>query len=78
MVVISRELYNGSYSMTAKPIKSLELHYTMIEFLINRDKNESKGCDMFGKQEQDANEKAKFLSGHVGESDERSAHIRWR
>ena len=26
--------YNGSYTMAAKPIKSLELHYTMIQFLI--------------------------------------------
>ena len=25
---------NGSYTMAAKPIKSLELHYTMIQFLI--------------------------------------------
>ena len=33
MVAISRAWYNGSYTMTAKPIKSLELHYTMIQFL---------------------------------------------
>ena len=26
--------YNGSYTIAAKPIKSLELHYTMIQFLI--------------------------------------------
>ena len=30
MVAISRAWYNGSYTMTAKPIKCLELHYTMI------------------------------------------------
>ena len=35
MVAISRPWYNGSYTMAAKPIKSLELHYTMIQFLIN-------------------------------------------
>ena len=33
MVAISRAWYNGSYTMAAKPIKSLELHYTMIQFL---------------------------------------------
>ena len=36
MVAISRACYNGSYTMAAKPIKSLELHYTMIQFLITR------------------------------------------
>ena len=36
MVDISRAWYNGSCSMAAKPIMSLELHiYTMIQFLIN-------------------------------------------
>ena len=36
MVAISWAWYNGSrYTMAAKPIKSLELHYTMIQFLIN-------------------------------------------
>ena len=34
MVSISRAWFNGSYTMAAKPIKSLELHYTMIKFLI--------------------------------------------
>ena len=34
MLSISRAWYNGSYTMAAKPIKSLELHYTMIQFLI--------------------------------------------
>ena len=34
MVAISQPWYNGSYTMAAKPIKSLELHYTMIQFLI--------------------------------------------
>ena len=34
MVSISRAWYNGSYTMAAKPIKSLELHYTMVQFLI--------------------------------------------
>ena len=36
MVAISRAWYNGSYTMAAKPIKSLQLHYTMIQFLINK------------------------------------------
>ena len=31
---ISRVWYNGSYTIAAKPIKTLELHYTMIQFLI--------------------------------------------
>ena len=26
--------YNGSYTMMAKPIRALELHYPMIQFLI--------------------------------------------
>ena len=34
MVAIFRASYNGSYTMAAKPIKLLELHYTMIQFLI--------------------------------------------
>ena len=36
MVTFSQAWYNGSYTMAAKPIKSLELHYTMIQFLIMR------------------------------------------
>ena len=32
MVTIPRAWYNGSYTMAAKPIKSLELRYTMIQF----------------------------------------------
>ena len=34
MVAISRIWYIGSYTIAAKPIKTLELHYTMIQFLI--------------------------------------------
>ena len=34
MVANSRTWYNGSYTMATKPIKSLELHYTMNQFLI--------------------------------------------
>ena len=34
MVAISRAWYNGSYTIAAKPIKFLEIHYTMIQFLI--------------------------------------------
>ena len=34
MDAISRVRYNGSYTMAAKPIKTLELHHTMIQFLI--------------------------------------------
>ena len=37
MVAIPRAWYNGSYTMAAKPIKFLELHYTMIQFLITCD-----------------------------------------
>ena len=33
MVAISRAWYNGSYTIFAKPIKFLELHYTMNQFL---------------------------------------------
>ena len=33
MVVISRAWCNGSHTMAAKPIKSLELHYAMTHFL---------------------------------------------
>ena len=31
---IRRAWYNGSYTMMAKPMKTLELHYPMIQFLI--------------------------------------------
>ena len=34
MDAICRVWYNGSYTIAAKPIKTLELHYTMIQFLI--------------------------------------------
>ena len=34
MDAISRVRYNGSYTIAAKPIKTLELHYTMIQFLM--------------------------------------------
>ena len=34
MVAFSRAWYNGSHAMAAKPIKCLEMHYTMIQFLI--------------------------------------------
>ena len=34
MDAISRVWYNGSYTIAAKPIKTLELHYAMIQFLI--------------------------------------------
>ena len=37
MVAFSWAWYNGSYTIAAKPIKSLELHYTMIQFLIITD-----------------------------------------
>ena len=38
MAAVFWERYNGSYTMAAKPIKSLELHYTMIQFLIQKHK----------------------------------------
>ena len=34
MVAISQPWYNGSYTIAAKPIKTLESHYTMIQFSI--------------------------------------------
>ena len=37
MDAISRVWYNGSYTIAAKPIKTLESHYTMIQFLIMSD-----------------------------------------
>ena len=30
--IISRARYNSSFIVAAKPIKSVELHYTMIQF----------------------------------------------
>ena len=33
MDAIPQVWYNGSYTIAAKPIKTLELHYTMIQFL---------------------------------------------
>ena len=36
IVAISRAWYNASYTMASKPIKSLELHYTIIQFLMKR------------------------------------------
>ena len=32
-ILIYRAWYNGSYTIMAKPIKMLELHYQMIQFL---------------------------------------------
>ena len=32
MAAISRAWYNGSYTMAAKPIRFLEMHYTIIQF----------------------------------------------
>ena len=37
MDAICRIWYNGPYTIAAKPIKTLELHYTMIQFLITSD-----------------------------------------
>ena len=37
MVSISRAWCNGSYTMPAKPIKSLEFYYRMVQFLIKED-----------------------------------------
>ena len=34
MDAISRVWYNGSYTISAKPNKTLEFHYTMTQFLI--------------------------------------------
>ena len=35
-VAISCTWYNGSYTITVKPVKTLELRYTMVQFLIIR------------------------------------------
>ena len=35
MFIIWRAWYSGSYTMMAKPIRALELHYPLIQFLIN-------------------------------------------
>ena len=35
MVAISWAWYNGSYTMVAKPIKSVEFHYTITQYLSN-------------------------------------------
>ena len=45
MVAISRPWYNCSYTMAAKPIISLELYYTMMQFLImnNSKRNKNMG-----------------------------------
>ena len=45
MGAISRPWYNGSDTMAAKPIKSLELHYTMIQFLIKKDNGLDLGAE---------------------------------
>ena len=37
MVTISPALYNGSYTMGATSIRSLEFHYTAIQFLVMDD-----------------------------------------
>ena len=36
-ISLSQAWYSGSYTMAAKPIKSLELYYTMIQVLIIAD-----------------------------------------
>ena len=36
MDAVSQVWYNGSYTIAAKPIKTLELHYTMIQFLLTQ------------------------------------------
>ena len=36
---IWRVWYNGSYTMIAKPIRALDLHYPMIQFLIIHNNN---------------------------------------
>ena len=55
MDAVSRVWYNGSYTIAAKPIKTLELHYTMIQFLIkrhtrNRSTNQIAGNSLFSSE----------------------------
>ena len=45
MDAISRVWYNGSYTIAAKLIKTLKLHYTVIQFLINLHINQLQGHD---------------------------------
>ena len=41
---IWRAWYNGSYTMMAKPIRALELHYPMSQFLIIRNIPQNRSC----------------------------------
>ena len=51
MDAISREWYNGSYTIADKPIRTLELDYLMIQFLIISNYSEGNTC-MFGNRYQ--------------------------
>ena len=44
MDATSRVWYNGSYTIAAKSITTLELHYTMIQFLIIYDGPQGTRC----------------------------------
>ena len=45
MDAISRVWYNGSYTIATEPIKTLELHYTMIQFLIRNNIERLRICN---------------------------------
>ena len=49
-IIIWRAWYNGSYTMMAKPMRALELHYPIIQFLINM--NESQNRNVFSTSSQ--------------------------
>jgi len=43
---ICRAWYNGSYIIATKPVKCLELHYTMTQFLIKRGYDNNPGINI--------------------------------
>ena len=47
---IWRAWYNGSYAIMAKPIRALELHYPMIQFLIINISGRTLNCDHYSKE----------------------------
>ena len=65
---ICRAWYNGSYTMATKPIKFLELHYTMTRFLIIKPRSRRLGgfllCTRF----------IFFFFRHVGEQTQTPTH----
>ena len=69
MVAISQLWYNGSYTIAAKPIKTLESHYTMIQFLI---KYNSSSADRVATVREMSGENLFFRSGDFTPSQQNS------